>query len=60
MDYIQATEAVRLLQPKKVLPIHFDFCKDPNNELDKFVQHCVNVNPTVEVIRTKKDKYYFI
>ena len=58
MDYIQATEAVRLLNPKKVFPIHFDFNKDPIFIRDQFVEYCLQKNPGVEVIGTEKDKWY--
>jgi L-ascorbate metabolism protein UlaG (beta-lactamase superfamily) len=60
MDYIQATEAVRLLNPTKVMPIHFDFCKDPDFELERFIHYCREKNPNVEVIETQKDVYYEI
>lgn len=58
MDYIQATEAVRLLKPKKVMPIHFDFCKDPAFEVARFVRYCREKNPDVEVIEPQKDVFY--
>lgn len=58
MDYIQATEAVRLLNPKKVIPIHFDFNKDPVFERNRFVEFCQQKNPKVDVIKTEKDKWY--
>lgn len=60
MDYIQATEAVRLLNPKKVMPIHFDFNKDPDFELNRFVEYCKKKNPEVEIIKTEKDVWYDI
>ena len=58
MDYIQATEAIRLLNPRKVFPIHFDFNKDPIFIRDQFVEYCQKKNPGIEVIRTEKDKWY--
>lgn len=58
MDYVQAAEAVRLLNPKKVFPIHFDFNKDPIFIRDQFVEHCRQKNPGIEVINTEKDKWY--
>jgi len=60
MDYVQATEAVRLLNPKKVMPIHFDFCQDPETELERFVHYCQQKNPHVEVISTQKDVFYMV
>ena len=60
MDYIQATEAVRLLKPQKVLPIHFDFCHEPEFELQRFVSYCREKNSNVEVIETQKDVWYEI
>jgi len=29
MDAYQAAEAVKMVKPKKVMPVHFDFCKNP-------------------------------
>jgi L-ascorbate metabolism protein UlaG (beta-lactamase superfamily) len=58
MDYIQAAEAVRLMHPRKVMPIHFDFCAEPEKVLYQFVEHCQDVNPNVEVIRTELGKEY--
>jgi L-ascorbate metabolism protein UlaG (beta-lactamase superfamily) len=58
MDYIQATEAVRLMKPKRVMPIHFDFCKNPEETLRRFVKHCREVNPEVEVIETQMESLY--
>ena len=58
MDYIQATEAVRLLNPKKVIPIHFDFNQDPEYEMNRFADYCEQKNPGVEVVRTEKDRWY--
>lgn len=58
MDYIQAAEAVRLMKPKKVMPIHFDFCQDPDFVLERFVKHCRKVNPDVEVIATHLGEIY--
>ncbi|HEX2954625.1 MAG TPA: MBL fold metallo-hydrolase [Bacillota bacterium] len=60
MDYIQAAEAVRLMHPRKVMPIHFDFCAEPAKVLNQFVEHCKDVNPNVEVIMTEIGKEYHI
>jgi L-ascorbate metabolism protein UlaG (beta-lactamase superfamily) len=60
MDYIQATEAVRLMKPKKVMPIHFDFCKDPQFVLKRFVSYCKEKNPDVDVIATELNREYII
>jgi L-ascorbate metabolism protein UlaG (beta-lactamase superfamily) len=58
MDYVQATEAVRLINPKSVFPIHFDFSGDPEFERDRFVGFCREKNPGIEVIGTEKDRWY--
>jgi L-ascorbate metabolism protein UlaG (beta-lactamase superfamily) len=58
MDYIQASEAVRQINPKKVMPIHFDFCEFPQKVKKSFVELCGKQNPGVEIIDTKLDKYY--
>ena len=58
MDYIQATEAVRLLNPKKVFPIHFDCNKDPIFIRDRFVEYCQKKNPDIQVIKIEKGKWY--
>ena len=50
MDSLQATEAVRLMKPKKVLPIHFDSCQQPEQTLQEFMQLCQARVPDVEVI----------
>jgi L-ascorbate metabolism protein UlaG (beta-lactamase superfamily) len=58
MDYVQASEAVRLMKPKIVMPIHFDFCKSPEETLDAFINLCKKQNPEVSIIKTELDKYY--
>jgi L-ascorbate metabolism protein UlaG (beta-lactamase superfamily) len=58
MDYIQAVEAVRLINPKIVIPIHFDANKDPLGELNRFIDLCGKKNPSVKVIKTEKNKWY--
>lgn len=50
MDGLQATEAVRLTKAKKVMPIHFDFCADPQKVLADFVRLCRERIPDVEVL----------
>jgi len=60
MDYIQATEAVRLLRPKKVFPIHFDCNEKPLFERDRFAEYCSQKNPDVEVIKTEMNIWYYI
>jgi len=60
MDYKQASEAVRLMRPKKVMPIHFDFCESPEKTLDSFIELCKKQNPGVDIIKTELDKYYVL
>ena len=58
MDYVQAAEAVRMVRPKAVVPIHFDANRDPEYELSRFYDLCTERNPSVKVIKTEKDKWY--
>ncbi len=60
MDYVQAAEAVRLMKPKKVMPVHFDFCENPQFVLERFVGHCKKINHDVEVIPTELNREYFL
>ena len=60
MDYIQASEAVRLMKPKKVMPIHFDFCESPTIILQSFIELCKKQNPNVDIIKPELDKYFII
>lgn len=59
MDYIQAAEAVRLIKPKVVMPIHFDFvCKNPEEILTNFLKRCKVINPEVHVLKTELNFQY--
>jgi L-ascorbate metabolism protein UlaG (beta-lactamase superfamily) len=58
MDYIHASEAVRLMKPKIVMPIHFDFCESPEKTLNAFIERCKKQNSNVTIIKTELDKYY--
>ena len=58
MDHVQAAEAVRMVNPKIAVPIHFDANKDPDYELSRFYDLCGEKNPSVTVIKTKKDTWY--
>ena len=58
MDYVQAAEAVHMVNPKVAVPIHFDANRDPDYELDRFCDLCRERNPSVAVIKTEKDKWY--
>ena len=58
MDYIQAAEAVRMVNPKIAVPIHFDANRDPEHELSRFYDLCGEKNPSVTVIKTEKDTWY--
>jgi L-ascorbate metabolism protein UlaG (beta-lactamase superfamily) len=58
MDYIQAAEAVRMINPRIAVPVHFDANKDPLFELNRFVELCGKRNPAVKVIKTEKNKWY--
>ncbi|MBI9049220.1 MAG: metal-dependent hydrolase [Anaerolineaceae bacterium] len=50
MDGVQASEAVRLMKPKQVMPIHFDFRSEPEKVLNEFLALCQSVNPLVKTL----------
>ncbi len=58
MDALQATEAVRLMKPRKVLPIHFDFCAEPQVVLDEFMRLSAERTPWVEVLSPVPGQYH--
>jgi L-ascorbate metabolism protein UlaG (beta-lactamase superfamily) len=58
MDGVQATEAVRLMKPKQVMPIHFDFCTEPEKVLDNFLNRCQTVNPQVKALQSVPGTYF--
>ncbi len=58
MDALQATEAVRLMKPRKVMPIHFDFCAEPEAVLAEFVALCRERAPEVEILVPAPGKYF--
>lgn len=60
MDGIQAAEAVRLMHPKQVMPIHFDFCSEPEKVLNEFVVLCQSVNPKVKTLHSVQGTYFEI
>ncbi len=57
MDALQATEAARLMKPRRVMPIHFDFCASPETVLAEFLDLCRVRVPEVEVIRPVLGEY---
>ncbi len=50
MDARQAAEAVRLLNPKKVMPIHYASFPIVAETADEFIGYCKEYTPEVEVI----------
>ncbi len=64
MDVAQAVEAVKIIKPKVVIPMHFDGPKhlddyaSPGELLDDFVSSCRNATKGAKVIKTEKDVYY--
>jgi L-ascorbate metabolism protein UlaG (beta-lactamase superfamily) len=50
MDAYQAAEAVRLMAPKQVLPMHFEWNPAPQQALDDFVRFCTQKAPDVRII----------
>jgi L-ascorbate metabolism protein UlaG (beta-lactamase superfamily) len=51
MDGIQAVEAVRMMKPKQVMPVHHDFCSDPDKVLNDFIELCRQRVPEVKIIK---------
>jgi L-ascorbate metabolism protein UlaG (beta-lactamase superfamily) len=58
MDALQATEALRLMKPRKAMPIHFDFCAAPDETLAGFLSLCRARVPEVEILLPVPGKYY--
>lgn len=46
----EAAEAVRVVAPKRVLPVHFERCENPDACLSEFHRHCHNLAPHVRII----------
>jgi L-ascorbate metabolism protein UlaG (beta-lactamase superfamily) len=57
MDYIQAVEAVRMIGPIAVMPIHFDTWGEPEETLRRFTDRCEKVNPNVQIIKPEKGNF---
>ncbi len=53
MDAYQAAEAVRLLNPKKVMPIHYGSFPIIAQTADEFRKLCAEKNPGVEILTPK-------
>jgi len=53
MDAYQAAEAVRLLRPKKVMPIHYASFPIIAKNANEFIKLCAEKNPGVEVLTPK-------
>jgi L-ascorbate metabolism protein UlaG (beta-lactamase superfamily) len=51
MDAFQAAEAVRLMAPKQVMPMHFEWNKAPLQALDNFIKFCTKKAPDVRIIK---------
>jgi L-ascorbate metabolism protein UlaG (beta-lactamase superfamily) len=50
MDAFQAAEAVRLMQPRQVMPVHFEWNPSPREALDDFVRFCRQKAPDVKIL----------
>ncbi|QUI21313.1 MBL fold metallo-hydrolase [Vallitalea pronyensis] len=57
MDALQAAEAVRLMNPKKVMPMHFEWNPEPLKALEEFIGLCTMKAPQVEIIRPISSQY---
>jgi L-ascorbate metabolism protein UlaG (beta-lactamase superfamily) len=51
MDAFQAAEAIRLMTPKQVMPIHFEWNSSPLQALDDFIKFCSQKVPQVRIIK---------
>jgi L-ascorbate metabolism protein UlaG (beta-lactamase superfamily) len=50
MDALQAAEAVRLMQPRQVMPVHFEWNPSPQEALDDFLRFCQQKAPEVKIL----------
>jgi L-ascorbate metabolism protein UlaG (beta-lactamase superfamily) len=57
MDAYQAAEAVRMINPKHVMPMHFEWNASPQKALDDFMTFCRGKNPDVSLIQPVAGKY---
>jgi L-ascorbate metabolism protein UlaG (beta-lactamase superfamily) len=57
MDAYQAAEAVRMITPKHVMPIHFEWNASPQKALDDFMKFCQEKNPDIPIIRSVAGEY---
>ena len=57
MDAYQAAEAVRMISPKQVLPMHFEWNASPQKALEDFMRFCREKNPDVSIIRPVAGEY---
>jgi L-ascorbate metabolism protein UlaG (beta-lactamase superfamily) len=51
MDAFQAAEAVRLMVPKQVMPMHFEWNPAPLQALDDFIEFCTQKASDVRIIK---------
>lgn len=57
MDAYQAAEAVRMIHPKQVMPMHFEWNANPQEALDDFMRFCCEKNPDTSIIRPVAGEY---
>jgi L-ascorbate metabolism protein UlaG (beta-lactamase superfamily) len=61
MDGYQAAAAVRMMNPKHVMPVHFDFCEDygqdPDRVLQDFYEQCRLKASDVKIIQPVPGRY---
>jgi L-ascorbate metabolism protein UlaG (beta-lactamase superfamily) len=50
MDAYQASEAVKLLEPKAVMPVHYASFPIISKTADEFIGLCKEKNPGVQVV----------
>jgi L-ascorbate metabolism protein UlaG (beta-lactamase superfamily) len=57
MDAFQAAEAVRMMQPKQVMPMHYEWNSNPQQALADFMRFCREKNPGIRIIKPVAGKY---
>lgn len=57
MDALQAFEAVRMMRPKQVMPMHFEWNPDPQKSLEEFMTLCRKNVPEVKIIEPVAGEY---
>jgi L-ascorbate metabolism protein UlaG (beta-lactamase superfamily) len=60
MDAFQAAEAVRMMQPKQVMPMHYEWNSAPEQALEDFMRFCREKTPGIPIIKPVAGEYIHI